>query len=132
MEHLHQRIRILYLILNYLSEYEEHKECLVKSAASSKCSESIVNIFKDKSTERELIIAQAEMCKHLDTFSNCLTEDVKKTCGSDAEAFYRFIQRPSNKLHRKLCDEVLIPLSEKGEGPLNMDVPNVFRSLGLF
>ncbi|GFQ90931.1 uncharacterized protein TNCT_675181 [Trichonephila clavata] len=113
-------------------KYEEHKDCLIKSATSSKCSESIVNIFKDKTTERELMIAQREMCKHLDSFSNCLAEDVKKTCGSNAEAFYRFIQGPSNRLQRKLCDEVIIPLSEKGEGPVNMEAPLVFRSLGLF
>ncbi|GFW52956.1 uncharacterized protein TNCV_2395351 [Trichonephila clavipes] len=113
-------------------KYEEHKDCIVKSASGSKCSESIVNIFKDKTTERELMIAQAEMCKHLDSFSNCLAEDVKKTCSSDAEAFYLFIQGPSNRLQRKLCDEVIIPLSEKGKGPLLMDAPTVFSSMGLF
>ncbi|GFY70036.1 uncharacterized protein TNIN_109241 [Trichonephila inaurata madagascariensis] len=113
-------------------QYEEHKDCLIKSATNSKCSESIVNVFKDKTTERELVIAQAEVCKQLDTFSNCIAVDVKKVCGSNAEAFYNFVQGPSIRLQRKLCDEVIIPLSEKGEGSLHMDAPTVFRSLGLF
>ncbi|GFR03344.1 uncharacterized protein TNCT_7431 [Trichonephila clavata] len=113
-------------------KYKEHKDCLIKLTTSSKCSESIVNIFKDKTTEREVIKAQSEMCKQLDSFSNCLAEDVKKICGSNAEALYRFIQGPAIRLQRKLCDEVIIPLSEKGEGPVNMEAPLVFRSLGLF
>ncbi|GFY70035.1 uncharacterized protein TNIN_109231 [Trichonephila inaurata madagascariensis] len=113
-------------------DYMRLQECLKIVDKDSKCSDILSNIFDDKRTEREKNIAQREACKLYNKVSDCFVESVKKSCGDKNAAFYRWVIEKFNKVQDKICDEVIIPLSKKEERSVNMDVQNVFRSLGLF
>ncbi|GFV65085.1 uncharacterized protein TNCV_2802981 [Trichonephila clavipes] len=112
-------------------DYLRLQKCLKNVDKDSKCSDILSNIFDGKKTEREKNIAAREACKQYHKVYDCLVESVKNSCDEKNAAFYRWVTDKYYKVQEKICDEVTIPLSKKGEASLNMDVQNVFRSLGL-
>ncbi|GFU33635.1 uncharacterized protein NPIL_226291 [Nephila pilipes] len=113
-------------------EFLENKECILKSVTDEKCFQPILNILKDKETERDILLGQKESCKHLKEISNCVTENVRKTCGRKTVPFFQFILEPVVELHQGYCDEVIIPLAKNMKRSVSAELPNVFRTLGLF